>query len=287
MEINVTNIDWNRVWQSQMTDWRESAGKSCSQFWADEKSAQVYAEKYGEHHRERVEKTLQGLDLNRDAKVLDIGAGPGNLALPMAALAGSVTTVEPSPGMNKVLAAGMAKADITNIRQVEKNWEDVDPDADLEAPYDLVLAAMSLGMADIRAALEKMNRVCSGQVVVFWHAGIPEWEKMPRTLWPELFNIDYHGGPKSDVLFQVLYQMGIYPEIRVYSHHFTEVFPDMDAAAAFYFKRFDQLEEGHRPALVSFLESHCRTCDQGLVHGFDHQSMRFAWRPGEVCREFA
>lgn len=297
MDIDFNDIDWNRIWKTQMMCWRKTSGKSCSEFWADEKSARVYSDKYGKHHRERIEKTLQGLGLTPESRVLDIGAGPGNLALPMAALAGSVTTVEPSPGMNAVMASEMAQSRITNIVRIEKTWEKVDLKTDLEPPYDLVLASMSLGMPDIRAALEKMNGVCNGQVVLFWHAGIPGWEIMPRALWPDLFDTDYHGGPKSDVLFQVLYQMGIYPEIRVFSNHFTEVFRDMDTAVDFYYRRFDQLRPEHRPALVSFLNAHCSTSERGLVHGFDHQSMRFAWRPEkfrqketrpeEACRETA
>jgi len=285
--IETASIDWNREWQSQMALWQDTAGKSCREFWADEDSARVYSEKYGKHHLKRIQDTIGQLPLEPHTRVLDIGAGPGNLALPMAAQARSVTTVEPSAGMNRVMTSDMALHDTDNIIQVEKSWEEIDPDLDLEPPYDLVLASMSLGMTDIRAAIEKMNRVCSGRVVLFWHAGIPEWEKMPRALWPQFFNKDYHGGPKSDVLFQVLYQMGIYPDIRVHAHHFTEVFPTLDDALAFYHKRFTRLEARHDKALAAFLETHCKKTDQGWVHQFEHKSMKFSWAVKEAFRETA
>lgn len=280
-------IDWNQTWKSQIGLWHDAAGKSCEGLWADEKSARVYSEKHGRHKANRVNQTLDYLDLTPDTTVLDIGAGPGNMALPMAKLAGSVTTVEPSRGMNAVMELDMAATGITNIIQVEKKWEDVNPDKDIHGPYNIVLASMSLGMADIRASIDKMNRVCSGRVVIFWHAGTPEWEKMPKALWPTLFGKNYYGGPKSDVLFQVLYHMGIYPEIKVFNYHFTEVFSDLDSAADFYFKRFNLLKPEHRPELLAYLKEKCSKTDQGYVHGFDHRAMRFSWKPKEVIHEAA
>ncbi len=271
------NIDWNRVWEEQTLLWQDSAGKSCKDFWKDEGAAKVYSKKANAHHSERITRSVAGLGLTADTRVLDIGAGPGNLALPMAKTARSVTTVEPSPGMNRIMAQEIAGQKATNIIQIEKTWEDVDINRDIEPPYDLILASMSLGMKDIRAAIEKMNRVCQGRVVLFWHAGIPGWEKMPKALWPKLFNTEYHGGPKSDVLFQVLYQMGIYPEIQVDSNHFFEIFPDIAAAKRFYFSRFTRLELRHEKALEAFLLEHCEQTGQGLVHEFFHQSMRFEW----------
>ena len=274
----VQEIDWNRVWEEQTRLWQDSAGKSCKEFWEDEGSARVYSKKANSHHSERITNTVAGLGLTPETRVLDIGAGPGNLAIPMAEKAGSVTTVEPSPGMNQVMTQAIADHKTDNIIQLRKTWEEVDPDKDLEPPYDLVLASMSLGMKDIRAAIQKMNQVCKGRVVIYWHAGIPEWEKMPKALWPKLFNTDYHGGPKSDVLFQVLYQMGIYPEIQVSSNRFSEIFPDMEEAKSFYFKRFNRIGTQHSRALEAFLLDHCEQTDQGLVHNFSHESMRFEWK---------
>ena len=195
----------------------------------------------------------------------------------MAKKALAVTTVEPSPGMNQIMARAIKERGLTNVIQVEKSWEESDPDQDLDPPYDRVLASMSLGMTDIRAAVEKMNQVCVGRVHIIWHAGIPGWEKMPKALWPDLFGKAYHGGPKSDVLFQVLYQMGIYPEIRVMTSHFEETFSTMDQAMEFYITRFKQLEQHHYPILEAYLSDVMTKTDAGLVHGFEHAAMLFSW----------
>jgi SAM-dependent methyltransferase len=53
---------------------------------------------------------------------LDIGAGAGRYALPLALLAGKVIAVEPSGGMRSVLRDGMAEHGIANIRIVPSRW---------------------------------------------------------------------------------------------------------------------------------------------------------------------
>ena len=277
-------MDWNQAWGLEIDLWQKASGKSCQEFWADKKSARIFAQKEIEHQKNRIDQTLASLDLKKSMQVLDIGSGPGSLAIPMARKVNSVTTVEPSSGMNQVMADLVAEENLTNIIPVAYSWEEV-PIARLTPPYDLVVASLSLGMRDIRAAIEKMNQVCSGQVALFWHGGIPEWEDMPRALWPDLFNTPYHGGPKGDILFQVLYQMGIYPEIKVFSNYFCEIFSSLDEAVTFYGKRFQELGPQHGPVLRAYLEDHCKKTKEGLVHGFNHVIMKFSWSPRSIQGE--
>ena len=98
--MNYTDIDWNKAWATETELWNRSAGKPCQGFWEDKQSAEVFAKKDIQQHKARLEKTLAHLTITPDMKVLDIGAGPGNLAIPMAQKAAWVTALEPSPGMN-------------------------------------------------------------------------------------------------------------------------------------------------------------------------------------------
>ena len=54
--------------------------------------------------------------LSSEMKVLDIGSGPGILALPMAKRVREVTVVEPSAAMRNLLKAHMEEEGVTNIR---------------------------------------------------------------------------------------------------------------------------------------------------------------------------
>jgi hypothetical protein len=53
---------------------------------------------------------------------LDIGAGGGRYALPLALGAGTIVAIEPSPGMQAVLRDGMAQHGISNIEIVPSRW---------------------------------------------------------------------------------------------------------------------------------------------------------------------
>jgi len=53
---------------------------------------------------------------------LDIGAGGGRYALPLALLAKTVIAVEPSEGMRSVLQAGIAEHGISNVELVAERW---------------------------------------------------------------------------------------------------------------------------------------------------------------------
>ena len=64
---------------------------------------------------------LRSLVLPTDT-VLDIGAGGGRYALPLALVAREVIAIEPSDGMRRVLQEGTTEHGIANIRVVDGRW---------------------------------------------------------------------------------------------------------------------------------------------------------------------
>jgi SAM-dependent methyltransferase len=68
---------------------------------------------------------------------LDIGAGGGRYALPIALLTREVTCVEPSTGMLEVLRSGMRENAIENVRTVQDRW----PIGGFEGAADVALVA--------------------------------------------------------------------------------------------------------------------------------------------------
>src|SRR5437667_9425258 len=57
--------------------------------------------------------------------VVDIGAGGGRLALPLALETRQVIAIDPSEGMLSVLREGMAEHDISNIEVINGRWPQV------------------------------------------------------------------------------------------------------------------------------------------------------------------
>ena len=86
---------------------------------------------------------------------VDIGAGGGRLAVPLARRVARVIAVEPSAAMREVLGRAIAEAGVTNVEVRDARW----PEAAGSAAVDVALAAHSLyDIADIGPFLDAMER---------------------------------------------------------------------------------------------------------------------------------
>ncbi len=223
-------IDWNEVWKSQMLkNLGPGSAADCANLWNEKENAKHFLRMVQEGGK-RIRKIINGMKTTPESRVLDIGGGPGTLAVPLAKNVAHVTVVEPSEGMMSVLQDNIAEHGIGNISCVQKRWEDIDPGSDLVAPYDVVFASYSLGMLDIKEAIQKMVATSSKYVYLYWFAGETSWDAHYRAVWPQIHGSAYHPGPRCDVLYNVLYQMGIYPHVEVFPLHSVNRFSSLDEA---------------------------------------------------------
>lgn len=226
---NHTN-DWNLIWQKLYNENLESRGTNdCASIWVSQEKARSFM-KQSRENPERIRHVIEGLPIHSGSRVLDIGAGPGTMAVPIAKVAAHVTAVEPSPGMTSVLAEYAEEEGISNIQIVQKRWEDIDLSSDLDGQYDVVVASYSLGMPDIKEAISTMYEVSSGWVYLYWFADTTSWEQAMIDLWPKLHGREYRTGPKADIIFNLLYSMGIYPNVETADMDHVRRFPDIASA---------------------------------------------------------
>lgn len=221
-------MNWAEVWTRQYeAGSRFRSVGDCASLWDSKERAYEFLN-MSKENPERIEQVLSRLSITKNSRILDIGAGPGTLAIPFAHRAGSVTAVEPSPGMVAVMKEQADSEHITNLTIVQKRWEDIIPSDDLDGPFDIIIASYSLGMPDISAAIDKMQEVSSGQIYLFWFAGTTPWERHMEYLWPKIHDDAYHHGPKADVLYNVLYQKGIYPHMTVHEMKYQKKYQSRD-----------------------------------------------------------
>jgi SAM-dependent methyltransferase len=225
------------------------------------------ASSYAEHSesegsRVRREEILSWLEesevLRPGSKVLDIGAGPGNFAIPMAARAAEVTAVEPARGMVEILEQGVESEEIGNIRIVPKTWEAVDLQAEgWTGAFDLVFASMSPGVSTPEM-LEKMIAASRSHCYLSGWSGNRwgKWGLAQAELWPVIFEEDLGSYP-SDILypFGLLYALGYRPELR-----FTQPRVHLEMAAeeavrelADHFSRYVQVDAGVEETIASYV----------------------------------
>ena len=272
-------IDWNAVWKARQD--RHEASRTFedpTHNWDKKENARRYNEGSKGEFDARVSMTITGLDITGDSRVLDIGAGPGTLAIPLASRVKEVTAVEPGKGMLRVLAENMEKKGIHNIRSVGKLWEDIEVASDLAAPYDIVIASLSLTMADLREALAKMDAVSSCYVYLFWFADPPFWEKMYIDLWPDLHGESFYPGPKADCLFNVLYQMGIFANVEMLPLGKEYRFATEKEMTTFFRRRFGVTTPKQRTVLDNYLAPQIRHEGSDVVISGDSTLAKVWWK---------
>jgi ubiquinone/menaquinone biosynthesis C-methylase UbiE len=249
-----TDSDWNEVWKiRQKRHELSKVSDDSSHNWDKKENAERYDANSRGGYDARIRMTIDGLDINKDSRVLDIGSGPGTLAIPLASRVRDITAVEPGAGMAAILRERAAKEGITNVSCVQKRWEDVDIARDLPGSYDIVIASLSLTMGDIRAALEKMDTVSRKYVYLYWFVDLPFWERMYADLWEPLHGRPYHSGPKADCIFNVLYQMKIYANVQMLPLSKEYRFSSHEEMETFFYRRFSAQTTGQQEIVKRYL----------------------------------
>ena len=271
--------DWNEIWkQRQELHDSSKISDDPSHDWNRKENAERYDSNARREYDERVTTSLASIAINRQSRVLDIGAGPGTLVIPLAPGVKEITAVEPGAGMVEILRSKAENQGIGNITCVQKRWEDVDPSQDLSAPYDVVIASLSLTMHDIREALLKMDAVSSGTVHLFWFVDMPFWERMYADLWERMHGSPYYSGPKADCLFGVLYQMGIYADVTMLPLKKEYRFGSRDEMLSFFRKRFNAKTPEQERIVDNYIGPLIRTQGNEVVIAGDSTFAHIRWK---------
>ena len=117
---------------------------------------------------------------------LDIGAGGGRYALPLAVAGAKVIAIDPSPGMLAVLAEGAQEFRVDGVTAREGRWPiDAPPLADAA-----LIAHVSYDIAEIGPFLDAMEASARRLCVAILLADAPATQAAP--LWPIV-----HGEPRN------------------------------------------------------------------------------------------
>ena len=232
--IDITTIDWNEAWKKPEEG--EKGKKlfiSCADRWSEKERCERFNRSAKENNWQASRARIEGMNITPDARILDIGSGPGTLTIPLAGLVREVTAVEPSEYMRKCLHENIHEKGITNLTVIPKRWEDVDISKDLTPPYDVVVASYSLGFPDLREGLVKMAEVSSSYVYIFWFADmLSPWQKNYGEIWEQLYGIPLKKYQKPNIIFNLLHQMEIYANVGITKEEHVQKFLTLDEAVA-------------------------------------------------------
>jgi len=207
---------WTEYWKEAVSHGRKG-GPMQAGFW--DKRAGQFAKKPAGREEDRLAGVLELIGQTRleieGATVLDIGAGTGALAIPLAERGAKVTAVDFSGEMLKHLLERADEANVGIERTVFLSWDEVDLDAEgFRKNFDLVIASMTPAVQSpetFNLMLEAAKGVCyySGWIDRRWD---PAYHELYRMLFNEEFRQMSHG---FSYPFMYLYMNEYRPIIRI------------------------------------------------------------------------
>ncbi|MDD4776392.1 MAG: methyltransferase domain-containing protein [Syntrophomonas sp.] len=164
---------------------------------------------------------LDHLLLGPADSVLDIGCGPGRLAVPIAQRCARVTALDVAPAMLEVCQDNARRAGVTNLETRLLNWEEAVVGDNIEQ-HDVVIASRSVGMRD----LVKLNQVARKHVFILSFARSPSLKEARDSLFRDVTDDVLDLPPANrmlgyNIIFNMLYDMGIDPSVKVVPDGFT------------------------------------------------------------------
>lgn len=212
-------IDWDKIWDDQMQ--LTSLKGDGVEFW-NKSAARINSISFPQD--DYTQELMRRMVLSPKMTVLDVGCGPGGLSLPLAERTCSVTALDLSPVMLQHLQQKIAEGSIANIRTVNADF--VNQDLTGLDTYDIVLASRSLPMGNLRAAITKMDSLCKQCCYLTWIARSKEIDiKLCQILGKE-----YHPYPDYIIIANILYTMGIYANIEIFTATSEQRYADPDEA---------------------------------------------------------
>jgi predicted O-methyltransferase YrrM len=177
---------------------------------------------------------------------LDIGAGAGRYALPLALHVREIVAVEPSGSMRRALRAGIAEHGINNVRVIAGSWPDAIADLGALPAVDVSLIAhVSYDIEGIGAFLDAMEKASRSRCVAVLTDSSPA--SAADLFWPLV-----HGEPRIPLpalpdLVTLLRARGREPEVEIVERS-TRSFDSPEALAAFLRRQLFIAEGGDKDA---------------------------------------
>ena len=205
------DLDWAGHWRALVEAREAQIGRAGEDDWWGWR-----ARRYAFSMRGRPDWFLDFLEpwLRPGATLVDVGAGTGRHAGPLAERLDWVTAVEPSQAMREHIPGA------PNLTVIASSWQDADP-----APADLVICVHVLyPVADVVPFIEKLERTARERVFVVLR------DSPHRHPAEDLAGPGRAREPRLRDCFLLLRQLGIAPDVTMTGYHASHRYESLEQA---------------------------------------------------------
>jgi len=195
--------------------------------------------------------------LHDSARILEIGPGTGAFTIPLARSSQSVVAVESAPMMQKMLKENLSLANIQNVTVIENKIEKAIDD--LHVPFDLIFASHSLyNILEIDQLITKLLKLTPDFITLIGVGDTLDWQ---HQLNQKYMREDKVSAPDFTLFYNLLLEMNIIADVKVFSTSFNYVFDTQDDLLDFWQDYF-HVDDSLRGALFKDVEPLIEVRDQ-------------------------
>ena len=230
-------IDWDSIWKIEKYPMWVEDGK-IEDYW--DKNAAKRFERISKN-RAATKKQFKILNLKKTDSVLDIGCGTGRLTIPIAKKVRKVYALDTSREMIKIVKKCVEEEKLNNVQSINTNWELFDINRIEKA--DVTISYNSLGVYEIRKALEKINEITKRDIYIFTFAGKGEWldDALAKIVYGKNIELRHSS---ALIIYNLLFQMGISADMEI------KTIDDAVLHIMQFYKLSDELEEKVREFVI-------------------------------------
>lgn len=238
------DIDWLQLWKNhrESKSWTSKGAKE----W-DQKAAGFSTRTLNSPY---VPLFLARLPLHQSYTVLDVGCGPGTLALPIAEKVKKVTAIDYSKNMINLLDQHARDRNLSNITTHLCSWEQDWNKLGIE-PADITIASRSMNVENLPMAIEKLHGFTKKYAFISDRIS-------PSPFDPDAFRAigrDFNSGPDYIFTLNMLYSKKIHPFVEILALDNTSHFETFDEALSSYIWMFKDLTSPEEAKLKEYVSS--------------------------------
>ncbi len=252
--MDFNSINWDTMWREEYgeSQWRNKS--SSKELWDSRaekfnKSVSTPPNDAPGDRKDYVDNVLARMEVKPDWTVLDIGCGPGTLAIPLAKKAKSVTGLDVSSEMLKYLKMNAETNGLNNLKYINASWQDAFTSGQVK-PHDVVVASRSLMPLNMQDTLASVNAIAGRAAYITYpvvHLSF-DWEAY------KAIGRNRKKNPPYIYMLNMLYQMGIQANLEILESRITMRYANIDEGMKDVQWRTDPLTADEQIKLRQWLE---------------------------------